>query len=339
MPDASPPDQAQRQTLLELFSAAVAAAHPDHCLEAFWPQVPEQGRLIVFAAGKAAAAMARAAESHYGTILPPDRFSGLAVTRHGYGRDAGLRRLTLMEAGHPVPDAASEAAAEAALRLAGEARPGDLLLVLLSGGASALLAAPAAGLQLADKQNLTRALLRSGATIAEINCVRKHLSRIKGGRLARAAGGAKIVTLAISDVPGDAPDAIGSGPTVADPTTLADATAVLVRHGVTPPPAIAAALMSGANETPKPADAAFAHAEFVLAATPHDMLKIAAARAQALGYSPVILGDSIEGEARDVAKMHAAIARERQAAGQRVAILSGGELTVTVRGSGRGGPN
>ncbi len=337
MPDQGSMPQ-QRQLLIDLFYTAVKAAHPSHCLDPYWPALPENGRLIVIAAGKAAAAMLLAAERHY---LPIDdsKISGFGVTRYGYGEGVSLSKLTLMEAGHPVPDVASAAAADKALALAGEAAENDIVLFLISGGASALLAAPADGLTLADKQALTRDLLRCGATISEINCVRKHLSRIKGGRLARAAFPATAITLAISDVPGDAPDAIGSGPTVADPTTLADALAVLTRYGVTPPPAIAAALSDPANETSKPGDAAFAKAKFVMAASPSQVLKVAADQAASRGYEVTILGDALEGEARRVATEHAALAKQKQSLGKPALILSGGELTVTVKGDGRGGPN
>ncbi|MDX2264696.1 MAG: glycerate kinase [Hyphomicrobiales bacterium] len=332
-------DPSIRQTLLDIFHAAVEAAHPNHCLEEHWPEPPASGRLMVIAAGKAAAAMGRAAERRYASALEGDRFSGLVVTRHGYGQGEPFQRLRLIEAGHPVPDASSIEAAAQVLALAGTAQESDTLLVLMSGGASALLAAPADGLTLADKQALTKELLRCGATISEINCVRKHLSRIKGGRLARAGARARLIALAISDVPGDAPDAIGSGPTVPDPTTLADARAVLARYGVQPAPAIAAALDAPANETPKPGDPAFAATSFVIAASPRQALDAAAKRARAAGYEPVMLGDDLEGEARDVARAHAEAALKVRAEGRRAAILSGGELTVTVRGSGRGGPN
>ena len=281
--------------------------------------------------------MAQAAEIHYAEAIAAGRFIGLAVTRKGYGLP--LSAFELMEAAHPVPDATSAAAADRALAFAAEAREGDLVLTLISGGASALWAAPLPGISLAEKQELTRGLLRGGAPIGDINCVRKHLSRIKGGRLARAASPAALATLAISDVPGDAPDTIGSGPTVPDRTTLAEARAVLARYGVAAAPAILAALSDPANETPKPGDAAFAHARFALAATPADALRAAAGKAAALGYEPIMLGDALEGEARDVAAQHAQLALDARQQGKRVAILSGGELTVTITGDGRGGPN
>jgi len=259
------------------------------------------------------------------------------VARHGYGRPT--RTVEMVEAGHPVPDAAGLKAAERALALADGAGADDLVLVLMSGGASANWIAPAAGVSFADKQALTRALLRSGANIGEINTVRKHLSRIKGGRLARRAYPAALVTIAISDVPGDEPSAIGSGPTVPDPTTLADARAIIAKYALTIPETIVRALADPANESVKPSDPAFARSRFALAARPADSLRAAEAAARAAGYEVVLLGDSLEGEARMVADNHAKLARELRAQGRRAAILSGGELTVTIRGEGRGGPN
>ena len=326
-----------RAILLSIYESAVAAAQPARCLPAHFPPAPRTGRLIALACGKAAGAMAQAAEAHYADMIAAGRFAGLAVTRKGAGLP--LTAFELMEAAHPVPDATSAAAADRALRLAAEAQEGDLVLALISGGASALWAAPLAGISLAEKQELTRGLLRGGAPIGDINCVRKHLSRIKGGRLASAAAPAALVTLAISDVPGNAPDTIGSGPTVPDRTSLAEARAVLARYGVAAAPAIQAALGDTANETPKPGDPAFAEARFVLAATPGDALRAAAATAASAGYEPLVLGDALEGEAREVAAEHARLALEAQGQGRRVAILSGGELTVTIKGDGRGGPN
>ena len=227
-------EQERRALLRRMFDAAVAAAHPACCLPAFLPDVPQQGWLIVVGAGKAGAAMAVAAGEHYGRLPGSPRVSGSVVTRHGFALPASL--VAIEEAGHPVPDAASARAAERALELARSAGADDTVLCLLSGGASALWAAPVAGVSLAGKQELTRALLRAGARISEINCVRKHLSAIKGGRLAAAAHPARLLTLAISDVPGDDPAVIGSGPTVADPTTLADARAVLQRFAIAPTP-------------------------------------------------------------------------------------------------------
>lgn len=330
---------AARSLLAALYREAVAAAHPATCLPPHLPEPPPRGRLIVLAAGKAGGAMAEAAEQHYldRLGLPPDRLDGIAVSRHGYGRPT--RHLPSIEAGHPVPDAAGLAAAERTIALAQAAGPDDLVLVLASGGASANWIAPAAGITLADKQAVTKALLRSGATIGEINTVRKHLSRLKGGRLAAQAFPARVVTLAISDVPGDDPAVIGSGPTVPDPTTLADARAVIAARGIELPPAVARALSDPANETPKPGDAVFRNTEFRIVARPADSLAAAAKVAAAAGFEPILLGDDLEGEAREVARAHAEEARRLAAAGRRAVILSGGELTVTIRGDGRGGPN
>jgi len=327
-----------RQFLIDLFNSAVAAAHPAGFLPALLPP-PPRGRLIVLAAGKAAGAMSETAEAHYLDQLrfPAQRLEGIAVARHGYGRPT--RRVTMVEAGHPVPDEAGLKAAERALVLADGAGADDLVLVLMSGGASANWIAPAAGLTFADKQAVTRALLRSGATIGEINTVRKHLSRIKGGRLARHAYPARVVTLAISDVPRDEPSAIGSGPTVPDPTTIADARAVVARHALKLPEAVTRALTDEANETPKPGDAVFANTSFAIAARPLDAIKAVEARVKAAGYECVSLGDRVEGEARDVAAAHGKLAHDLQTHGKRAVIVSGGELTVTIRGNGRGGPN
>lgn len=330
----------RRQILLDLYQAAVAAANPANCLPEFLPEPPPApGRLIILAAGKAGASMAAAAVAHYRRTAPAAlaRATGIAVTRSGYGIDT--HPLKLVEAGHPVPDAAGLAATEETLRLAASATVDDLVLVLLSGGASANWIAPAPGVGLEGKQATTRALLRSGVPISAINTVRRHLSRIKGGRLAALAAPARVETLAISDVPGDDPAAIGSGPTVPDPTTLADARAIVASAGITLPDSVTTALADPANETPKPGDPAFANTGYRIVARPHDAIAAAARRAEALGYDPVVLGDALEGEAREVAKEHARLAINAAARGRRVAILSGGELTVTVRGRGRGGPN
>jgi glycerate 2-kinase len=328
-----------RAFLEQLYRTAVAAAHPATCLPPHLPTAPAAGRLIMLAAGKAAGSMTEVAERHYldAGALQPGRMDGIAVTRHGYGRPT--RIVPVVEAGHPVPDAAGLAAAERTLALADGAGASDLVLVLLSGGASANWIAPAAGLALAEKQAVTRALLKSGASIGEINTVRKHLSRIKGGRLAARAAPARVVTLAISDVPGDDPAVIGSGPTVADPSTLADARAIVARYRLDLPPAVDRALADAKNETPKPGDAAFAGSEFRLVARPADAFRAATAAVQAAGYECVFLGDRLEGEAREVAGEQARHARKLAAAGRRAVILSGGELTVTIRGNGRGGPN
>jgi hydroxypyruvate reductase len=240
------------ETLMQLLRAAIASADPEHCLPPVLPPVPKTGRLILLAAGKGSAAMVRAAERHYREHGGLERIEGLAVTRTGFALPT--ERIPLLEAGHPVPDAGSVEAAQKALALAGEAGEEDTVLVLLSGGASALWTAPVSGVSLAEKQELTRALLASGAPIGEINCVRKHISAIKGGRLARAAAPAKLVTLAVSDVAGDTPSAIGSGPTVGDPTTLADARAILRKRGVTPPAALAAAFVGPAAGLPGACD-------------------------------------------------------------------------------------
>jgi glycerate 2-kinase len=331
-------DTSLRTFLADLFRTAVAAAHPSTCLTPLLPP-PPKGQLIVLAAGKAAGSMAEVAEAFYldRMKLPADRLGGIAVARHGYGRP--LRIVNMVEAGHPVPDGAGLAAALRTIDFADKADRDDLVLVLMSGGASANWTAPAAGITFADKQTVTRALLRSGAGIGDINTVRKHLSRIKGGRLARHAYPAKLVTIAISDVPGDDPSAIGSGPTVPDPTTLADARAIVTKYQLDLPPNVTAALADARNESPKPGDRAFATSEFVLAARPADSLLAAEAAARRAGYLFVSLGDRIEGEAREVAAAHAKLARELRAQRKRAVILSGGELTVTIRGKGRGGPN
>lgn len=328
----------QSRDLLEsLFRAAVAAAHPARCLPPSLPEPPPRGRLIVLAAGKGAGALTEVAETHYLARIPEDRLDGIAITRHGYGRPT--RRIAMVEAGHPVPDEAGLRGTERTLAMADTAGADDLVLVLLSGGASANWIAPAAGIDFADKQATTRALLRSGANIGEINCVRKHLSRIKGGRLARRAAPARVVTLAISDVPGDDPAVIGSGPTAPDPTTLADARAIVRKYRLDLPPAVMAALDDPANESPKPGDSVFAPTEYRILARPADALKAAEARVREAGFDCVILGDRLQGEAREVAAAHAALARDYAAADRRIAILSGGELTVALKGHGRGGPN
>ena len=327
----------QRSRLLELYTTAVARALPGRCLPPYLPCVPAGGRIIIVGAGKGVAAMAVAAEQLYREHGEADRVSGFVTTRHGYGLPT--QWIEIVEAGHPVPDTASAAAAERTLALVKTAGPNDIVLVLLSGGASALWNAPVAGISFDAKQALTKALLKSGARINEMNCVRKHLSRIKGGKLAAAAHPARLVTLAISDVPGDDPSSIGSGPTVGDPTTLADAREVLSRFGVVPPDEIRIALDNLVNETLKPGAEALSRAEYTLIAAPGLSLEAAGEQARAMGYRVEILGDSLEGEARDVGREHAELARKTLAAGERVAILSGGELTVTVRGNGVGGPN
>jgi hydroxypyruvate reductase len=327
-----------RAFLEDLFAKAVAAAHPSTCLPRYLPAPPHDGRLILLAAGKAAGSMIEVAEQHYldAAKFPVHRMHGIAVARHGYGRPT--RAIPMVEAGHPIPDAAGLQSAASALEHAKGASENDLVLVLMSGGASANWIAPA-GITFAEKQAVTRALLRSGANIGEINTVRKHLSHIKGGRLARAAYPARVVTLAVSDVPGDDPAVIGSGPTVPDPSTLADARAIVARFRLDVPAAVTRALNDAANESPKPGDVAFAKTEFHLIARPADAFDAAKAAVTAAGFQCVFLGERLEGEARAVAAEHARLARELQAAGRRGVILSGGELTVTIRGKGRGGPN
>jgi glycerate 2-kinase len=317
-----------------MLDAALAACNPTHCVPPHLPAAPK-GRTVVVGAGKAAAAMAHAVEQHW-----PGPLGGLVVTRYGHG--VPCERIEVVEASHPVPDAAGAHAAERILESVKGLTSDDLVLCLVSGGASALLALAAPGLTLADKQQVNKTLLKCGATISEMNCVRKHLSAIKGGRLADAAYPARVVTLVISDVPGDDVSIIGSGPTVPDPTSFADARAVFEKYKLEMSPAIAARLASK-DETPKPGDPRFARAETVLIARPQDALEAAASVARAAGYQPVILSDSLEGEARDVALVHAGIARQIVNHGQPqpapAAIISGGETTVSLRGSGRGGRN
>jgi len=329
----------RRPLLRAIFDAAVAAAHPDVVLSAHLRPVPK-GKVICLAAGKGAAAMAAAAERHYldALGLDPARLTGLATTRHGHG--VPTRRIRVIEAGHPVPDEAGLKAADETLRLATEATADDLLLVLLSGGGSANWIAPADGVSFAQKQQVNRALLRSGAPIGEMNIVRKHLSRIKGGRLARAGKhAAEIVTLAISDVPHDDPSAIASGPTVPDPSTLADARALVASYKLTIDDAVRRALENPANESCKPGDPAFARAHFEMIAKPRASLDAAIKIAKDAGYEVIGLGADLEGEAREVAAEHARMALKARSEGRHLAIVSGGELTVTVRGKGRGGPN
>jgi hydroxypyruvate reductase len=328
---------ATRRFLEQLYRLAIAAAHPETCLPARLPPPPQAGRLVMLAAGKAGGSLIEVAERHYLERLPEHRLSGLAVTRHGYARPTRL--VPVIEAGHPVPDEAGLAGTERTLALADTAGADDLVLVLVSGGASANWIAPAAGLTLAQKQAVTRALLRSGAAIGEMNAVRKHLSRIKGGRLAQRAHPAKLVTLAISDVPGDDPAVIGSGPTVPDPTTLADAREIVRRYRLYLPAAVERALADPANETPKPGDPVFTGTDYAIIARPADALAATAAEVRAAGYECVLLGDRLQGEARDIATEHARLARKLRTELRRAVVISGGELTVTLRGEGRGGPN
>lgn len=324
-----------RAALRALFDAAVAAALPSGNLSRFLPP-PPKGRTLVVGAGKGAAAMAAAVESVWDGPL-----SGLVVTRYGHGLPT--RAIEVIEAAHPNPDEASEQAARRILAQAAELGPDDLLLCLISGGGSALMALPAPGLTLADKKAVTRELLRCGAAIDEINAVRKHLSAIKGGRLAAAAAPARVVTLMVSDVPGDDPAVIASGPTVPDPTTFADARAVIEKYGIPLPEAVRRHLDAAEAESVKPGDTRLARAEAHLVATPQDALEAAAAAARAMGLTPLILGNAIEGESREVARVMAGMARQAAQHGQPIpapcVLLSGGETTVTVRGHGRGGRN
>jgi glycerate 2-kinase len=342
MPSARPANP--RALLRALFDAAVARAQPAHCLPAHLPEPPDpaRGRTLVLGAGKASAAMAQALEALWPRTAP---LSGLVVTRYGHtppqapipspSPDARAPRIEIVEAAHPVPDAAGERAARRLLALTAGLTSDDLVIVLISGGGSALLALPAPGLTLADEQAVNRALLASGAPIAAMNTVRKHLSGIKGGRLAAACAPARVLTLLISDVPGDDPAVIASGPTVPDPSTCAQALTLCRRHGIALPPAAEQGLASGAFETPKPGDACFASQRVEVIATPQLSLEAAAAAAQAAGLAAHILSDRIEGESREVAKVHAALALQVAARAQPFAppcvILSGGETTVTVR--------
>jgi len=334
-----------RAFLRALFDAAVAKALPGPSLAAFLP-APPRGRTLVLGAGKAGGAMAAALDAAWPAAAP---MSGLVVTRYdsvppafAAAQARGQARIEVVQAAHPVPDEAGRRAAARILELARGLSADDLVVCLISGGASSLLALPASGVTLEQKQAINNALLKSGAAIDEMNCVRKHLSAIKGGRLAAACAPARVVTLLVSDVPGDSPPVIGSGPTVPDPTTCADALAVLNRHAIAVPARIRADLESGALETPKPGDAAFAGHEVHLVATPQQSLDAAAALARSAGLAAHILGDDIEGESREVAKVHAALARQVARRGQPFArpcvVLSGGETTVTVKEKGgRGG--
>jgi hydroxypyruvate reductase len=315
--------------LRALFEAAVTSARPETAVPPHLPPQP-RGRTVVVGFGKAAASMARAVEDHWEGPL-----AGLVVTRYGHG--VPCRTVRVVEAAHPVPDAAGRAAAAEILSLVRDLGPDDLALCLISGGGSALLSLPAPGLTLEDKQAVNAALLRSGAAIGEMNCVRKHLSAVKGGRLAAAAHPARLVALAISDVPGDDPSVIASGPTVADPTTFADARTILDHYAIEVPDAVTRHLAAAADETPKPGDGRLAAAETIVIARPKQALEAAAGVARIAGFEPTILGDAIEGEARAVAGDQARLALAH--GGGPVALISGGEATVTVRGTGRGGPN
>ena len=324
--------------LRRMFDAAIASAQPALCIPPHLPAAPK-GRLIVIGAGKASAAMAQAVEAHW----PGDRsrLEGLVVTRYGYA--VPCTHIEIVEAAHPVPDAAGQSAAKRMLHLVSDLHEEDLVLCLISGGGSALLPLPAAGLSLEDKMALNRALLASGATISEMNCLRRHLSAIKGGRLAAACHPARVLTLLISDVPGDDPINIASGPTVGDPTTCDDALAIVRRYGIDLPAAALQLLTSGQSESINPDDPRLARNEVRMVATPQMALEAAAQVAREAGYAAHILGDALEGEARDVGRVLAGIALQVAHHGQPFTppcvLLSGGETTVTLRGDGRGGRN
>lgn len=319
-----------------MFDAAVAAAQPDLCVPPYLPPMPERGRLVVIGAGKASAAMARAAERHYGRPL-----EGLVVTR--YGHAVPCEGIEIVEAAHPVPDEAGRNAAGRMLARVQGLTEDDIVLCLISGGGSALLPLPLDGITLAEKQAINRALLKCGASVDEMNCLRRHLSAIKGGRLAAACHPARVVNLLISDVPGDAPVNIASGPTVGDPTTRAEALEIVERYRLELPDAVLATLASDRAESTKPDDARLSRVETHLVATPQKSLEAAARTARDAGYSAHILGDSIEGEAREVAIVMAGIVRQivqhEQPFARPCILLSGGETTVTLRGNGRGGRN
>lgn len=319
-----------------LFDAALAAASPAERVPVFLPQ-PPKGRTIVVGAGKAGASMAKAVEDHYrGTID-----AGLVVTRYKHGLP--LKKIEVVEAGHPVPDDLGQKGARRILDLAATLTPDDLMLCLISGGGSALLTLPAAGLPMEDVKTVNKSLLLCGATIHEFNCVRKHMSAISGGRLARAANGARVVSLIISDVPGDDLSVIASGPTVGDPTTFADARKILEKYKIAAPPSVEKHLRAANEETVKPGDACLKKVENILIARPQDALEAAAARARTEGITPLILGSAIEGESRDVGLVMAGIARQVVEFGQPLpapcVLISGGETTVTVKGQGKGGRN
>ncbi|MFC7289818.1 glycerate kinase [Herminiimonas glaciei] len=325
-----------RQFLNDLYATAVEAVSAQKCMPAYLPKQSAKGRTLVIGAGKGAAAMAKVVEDTW-----PGKVEGLIVTRYGHGADC--KQIEVVEAAHPVPDEAGRQAAGRMLELVKGLTEDDLVLCLITGGGSALLSLPGEGITLEQKQALNKALLKSGATISEMNCVRKHLSAIKGGRLALACAPARVVTLLISDVPGDDPGVIASGPTLPDPTTCAESLAILKKYGIEIPDNILKHLESGAGETPKPGDPRFARNEHHVMATAQHALEAAAAKARAAGITPYILSNDLEGESRDVGMVHAALAKQVAKYGQPFAkpcvILSGGETTVTVRGKGRGGRN
>ncbi len=320
----------ETELLRQLFNIAVAAVHPSQCLPSHLPP-PPAGRTVVCAAGKAAASMARVVEQHW-----PDQLSGLAVTR--YGHAAECQHIEILEAAHPVPDSTGLVAAQRMIELVNPLGEEDLVLTLISGGGSALLVLPAPGISLDDKQQINRALLLSGANIQEMNCVRKHLSAIKGGRFAAHCAPASTISLMISDVPGDDPSTIASGPTVADPSTRHEALNILARYGVSVSPSVKAHLESERSETPKPGDPLFARVSNTIIANATMAVHAAAAHAQQIGITPVIIGDDLQGEARELGGIHARrVLADRKS--RPILYLSGGETTVTVSGKGRGGRN
>jgi hydroxypyruvate reductase len=331
----SKPHANQRALLRAMFDAAVASAQPARCLAPHLPQ-PPKGRTIVIGAGKASAAMAQALEAHWTAPL-----EGLVITRYGYA--VPCEHVEIVEAAHPVPDEAGLHATARIRELVSGLTADDLVIALISGGGSSLMVAPGEGIPLADKQAVNGALLHSGASISEMNCVRRHLSQVKGGRLAAACYPARVLTLLISDVPGDNAVDIASGPTVADPTTRADALAILDRYRIAVPDSVRAFLQRDEAESIKPGDARLQNTETRFITTPQVALEAAAKVAEAAGYTPYILGDSLEGEARDLGRAMAGMTRQVAVRGQPFkapcVLLSGGETTVTVRGSGRGGRN
>jgi len=325
--------------LRALMDAAVKAADPAHCVPNALAKDAPAGRILVLGAGKASASMAKALEDHAATHWPAADLSGIVVTR--YGCEVPCDTIEIIGAAHPVPDAPGLAAAQRIMALATSATADDLVIYLISGGGSSLLTLPTPPLSLADKQAVNTALLRSGATISEMNCLRKHLSAIKGGRLAAAAAPARQLTLAISDVPGDDLAVIASGPTVPDPTTFEDARSIVRKYKLALPETVQALLLAGENESPKPGDPAFDRAEFTLIAKPQTSLEAAAEVARQAGCDVKILGDALEGEARDVGRDHAQLALQHRntALARPLVLISGGETTVTLKGSGRGGRN
>ena len=325
-----------RRFLIDIFERAVQSVDADICVPPALPAPPSRGRIIILAAGKAACAMARAAERHYLQLIDADLISGLVTTRAGY--ELPCQILDIVVAGHPLPDRRSESAARRTVELAASAGPDDLVLALISGGASALWALPIEGIGLDDKRRISQSMLRAGADISELNCVRRHLSRIKGGKLARAASRANLITLAISDVTGDVPSVIGSGPTVAEPTSSSDALACLHRYGLKDD-RVAAALANSSETKGDPNHPTLPRSTFRLVARPQDALEAAAAFAAEHGYKPSILGADIAGDAQALAKQHAKQALALRDGGDRTLLLSGGEATVQVKGDGRGGPN